>query len=245
MVDGGAGTAGRTAGLLGGILSYAMSEGVIDRNPAHGVKKPATKRKDRRLSADEYRALGDVLKAAEHEPWQAIAIIRMLCLTGCRRGEIVNLQWSEVEGDTLRLGDSKTGASVRQLGKAALEVLVGIERTGRYVFPAVRSDDDRPFGGAVGAIERLFNKTGISDCAAHTLRHSFASVAADLDYSDSTIGAMLGHAGTTITSRYTHRLDTVLIAVANKVAAEIDRQMTGADAKIIEMRKRSNGIAVN
>lgn len=49
-----------------------------------------------------------------------------------------------------------------------------------------------------------------------------------MGYSDSTIGAILGHAGSGITSRYTHRLDSVLIAAADAIAGEIERQMGAA-----------------
>src|SRR5690606_24219441 len=57
-VKGGMGTAGRTTGLLGGILTYAVDEGIIPHNPARGVKLPADGVRDRRASADEYRAIG-------------------------------------------------------------------------------------------------------------------------------------------------------------------------------------------
>ncbi|MFG1285378.1 integrase, partial [Xanthobacter autotrophicus] len=40
IVRGGAGTATRTIGLLGGILTYAVEAGVIETNPAHGVRRP-------------------------------------------------------------------------------------------------------------------------------------------------------------------------------------------------------------
>lgn len=68
----------------------------------------------------------------------------------------------------------------------------------------------------------------------HTMRHSFASVAGDLGFADSTIAAMLGHSVGTVTSRYVHRLDTVLVASADKVAAEIYRQMTGISASVTQ-----------
>jgi integrase len=65
------------------------------------------------------------------------------------------------------------------------------------------------------------SKAGLTGVSAHTLRHSFASTAGDLGYSDSTIGAMLGHAGHGVTSRYIHHLDAVLIAAADRVAMQI------------------------
>lgn len=235
MVAGGAGTAARTTGLLGGILSYAVSEGIIEHNPAHGVKRPADQKRDRRLMADEFKALGMALSGADHLPWQAIAGIKLLALTGCRLSEIVNLSWGEVdiEGQCIRLGDSKTGASVRPLGKAAADLLDGImpEKARGFVFPGVR-EPEKPYGSLDGAIDRVMKLAGLNGVTAHTLRHSFASVAADLNYSDSTIGAILGHAGSGVTSRYTHRLDSVLIEAANKIAAEIEKQMAGKDPAI-------------
>ena len=74
-------------------------------------------------------------------------------------------------------------------------------------------------------------KTGVScrDSRAihpHTLRHAFASTAGDLGYSDATIGAMLGHAGHGVTSRYIHHLDVVLIAAADRVAMQIAGAMS-------------------
>ena len=65
MVTGGRGAATRTTGLLGGILSFAVSEGVIPFNPAHGVKRPADSRRERRLTNSEYRVLGSAILAAE------------------------------------------------------------------------------------------------------------------------------------------------------------------------------------
>ena len=50
IVSGGAGTATRTIGLLGGILTYAMDAGIITANPAHGIRKPKDNVRDRRLT---------------------------------------------------------------------------------------------------------------------------------------------------------------------------------------------------
>jgi integrase len=243
VVEGGAGTAARTAGLLGGILSFAMVEGIITMNPATGVKRPADKRRQRRLSPDENRALGKALAAAEAEgdTEQGIAGIRLLALTGCRLGEIVGLRWSEVDedGQCLRLADTKTGASVRPVGHAVFDVLAGLTRRegSDHVLPAVRGDG--AFGGMPRAWDRVMARAGLTDVTPHTLRHSFASVAGDLGFAESTIAALLGHAGNSVTSRYVHRLDSVLVASANRVASEVRRQMTGEAAAVVNLPRRA------
>ena len=61
------------------------------------------------------------------------------------------------------------------------------------------------------------------------LRHSFASVAADLGFSELTIAALIGHRGGSVTSRYTHHADSVLQKAANDIAARIANLMNGRD----------------
>ena len=58
VVTGGAGTAARAANFLGAILTFAVAEGIIEVNPAHGVKRQADNKRTRRLTPGEYRALG-------------------------------------------------------------------------------------------------------------------------------------------------------------------------------------------
>ena len=117
---------------------------------------------------------------------------------------------------------------MRPLGQPAVDLLAAIrpEQPYGYVLTGVR-DAQIAYGALDSAINRVMKLAKLEGVTAHTLRHSFASVAADLDYSDSTIGAILGHSGSTITSRYTHRMDSVLIAAADKITTEIERQMAG------------------
>ncbi len=101
VVTGGAGTATRTIGLLGGIFTYAMEAGIITTNPAHGVRKPKDNVRDRRLTEAEYRMLGVILReaAATSKFEMTVEIIRQIALTGCRRSEMIGLMWAEADTD--------------------------------------------------------------------------------------------------------------------------------------------------
>jgi integrase len=75
----------------------------------------------------------------------------------------------------------------------------------------------------MGGFRKLWNRITAkgelpADITPHVLRHSFASLAADIGYSEPTIAALVGHAGQSITSRYVHSADAVLLAAADKVA---------------------------
>lgn len=242
-VKGGAGTARRTVGLLGGILTYAVDEGIITSNPAQGVKRPADSVRTRRLVTDEYRALGGALSGdeAHYDTPQAVTGAWLLALTGCRLGEIESLRWSEVdeEGQCFRLADSKSGPSVRPVGREVFQVLGSALRVSGnpYVLPAMRKSGH--YNGLSGAWVRFMKRAALEGVTPHTMRHSYASVAGDLGFADSTIAALLGHAAGTVTSRYVHQLDTVLVAAANKVCGEVYRQMTGASGKVLEMPRRA------
>lgn len=228
IVQGGPGTASRTVGLLGGILSFAVSEGIIAANPARGVKRQADARREIRLSADDYRTLGTALGSAAAAGESSVAILgmRLLTLTGCRRGEIERLRWDEVDvpGRCLRLSDSKEGKSVRPLGSDAITLLKKTRRHGPYVLPG--TSPEKPFVGLPKAWTRIVHAS-LPGLTPHGLRHAFASVAADLGYTEPTIAAMLGHATHGTTGRYIHHLDAALIAAADMVTARIVAMMSG------------------
>jgi integrase len=234
-VRGGKGTASRTVGLLGGIFTYAIKHGMRSDNPVRGVDRFADGVAERRLSESEYQMLGRALQAAQAELiWPAaIAAMRFLTLTGWRSGEVLALRWRDV--DLVRrvaiLRDTKTGRSERALSLAACETLRPLTRTkdDNLVFPPTRGD------GVMSGFRKLFDRIaklgGLpKDITPKTLRHSFASEAAELQYSEITIGELIGHRGDNnrITKKhYVHVADKVLLAAADEVAAGIVALMEG------------------
>ena len=165
------------------------------------------------------------------EHWQAISAIWLLALTGCRRAEIVNLKWSEVDfaNSCLRLGDTKTGLSTRPLPEPARAILADLERQGEFVLPA-RSRADKSYAS-------VFPKAWLriigEDYSPHGLRHAYASAAHELNFGELTIKALLGHARLGVTSGYVARVDDLLFAAADKVGRYIWRSMTGETGKVL------------
>ena len=238
-VRGGKGTASRTVGLLGSIFSYAIRHRMRTDNPVRGVTRFADGRRERRLSDAEYKMLGTALENAQAEQiWPpAIATVRFLVLTGWRSGEALGLRWAEIDfaRRTATLGDTKTGRSIRPLSHAACDVLRSVYPAGNdaLVFAATRGDGR--MSGFPKLWARIAKLGGLpASVTPHTLRHSFASLAGDLGYSEMTIAALVGHKGRSITSRYVHAADAVLLAAADTVARRATELM-GQQAPVADV----------
>jgi integrase len=222
-VRGGKGTATRVLRLLGGIFTYAIAHGLRGDNPVRGVPQFKDGQRERRLSEGEYRALGKALRQADKSAWPpAVAATRFLALTGWRSGEALNLKCAEVDlaARTAVLPGTKTGRSMRPLSNVACDELRKLPRGGDLIFPSSRGGGPMP--KLAKHWTRIVTLAGLSaDISPHVLRHSFASVAADLGYSDLTIASLLGHKTRTVTSRYARTADPVLLAAADAIANRI------------------------
>ena len=246
IVRGGKGTATRTVGLLGGILTFAVDRSLISQNPVRGVKRFPDRKGERFLSATELQRLGGALEIAGASGVNpaAIAAIRLLILTGCRRGEILGLRWEWVdfEHGCLRLPDSKTGAKIVPVGAPALELLAEVPRHqgSPYVFAAtVRRPQRKKDGTTTDRVHRpevhlvglprvwrqVCELAGLNDVRLHDLRHSFASVAAARGDSLLMIGKLLGHKSASTTQRYAHLAADPVKAAADRIAETIAASM--------------------
>jgi integrase len=231
IVTGGKGAARLTMMLLSAIFSFAISRGLRQDNPCVGVARFKPGRFERFLSAVELVRLGQALSAALEAGANptAIAAIRLLAITGMRRGEALRLRWNEVDHERgcLRLPDSKTGYRIIPLGGAALALLACVERRGDYVFPS-EVNHTQPIADISGIWQRVRKSADLGDMRLHDLRHSFASNIANSGGSLPLIGALLGHRNVSTTQRYAHLADDPVRAVADRAAGSIAAALSGA-----------------
>ena len=260
-VSGGRATAKRVFETLSSILTFAERRDLINGNPAIGIPKPKLKAKEVFLTIEEYKELGKAFEVAQKLKFNQVSIdaLKLLALTGCRKGEILSLKWEYVdfENQCFRFPDTKTGKQNRAFGVAALNLLKDLyaNKSSEWVFPA--SSGDGCLVGAPKVLRKICELTPLKEVdgkyvpdadaekfikkhiSIHTLRHSFASIGADMGYVELTIAGLLGHKLGTITSRYSHNVDSSLINAADKISLKIDGALKGFDStdNVIQFRK--------
>jgi integrase len=229
---GGAGAASRTVGMLGTILERGVRDGLLSANPVRGVKRPKDKARKPPFAFDTLKAMGAALKAEREAEGGNVAganAIRLLALTGFRRMECLTLTWESIDAQArcVRFADTKSGAQIRPVGRAALELLDSIrpEKAKGFVFAS-----DSKSGHLVGLPRvwtRVAKRAKIAGVSLHGLRHWFASAAAEMNYSELTIAGLLGHRVKGVTARYATTPDSALLAAADRVSARIAAALDG------------------
>ncbi len=224
------GGANHALGILRRILNRAVALGLVGKNPARGLRRNPRPKLARFLSREEIRRLRRALDAlvAERPSRRAQAdIIRLLLLTGCRRGEIVGLRWQEVDGDTLRLADAKTGPRAVFLAAEARAILDDRPRTGSaFAFPSPL-DPSKPRYRELPLWYEARRRAGVEDCRLHDLRHTFASQAALAGVPLPVVARLLGHKHPRMTLRYAHVGDRETEAAAERIGAAIAAALDG------------------
>jgi integrase len=191
-------------------------------------------------------------EAAGDVAWQVGPAIRLLALTGCRRSEILELKWNEVdlEGGALRFADSKTGRSVRPLPDAAARILRHVRETyskhSDYVLPG-KPGSARHFTALTLPWTRILPTElkklppDNEDLSPHGLRHAFASLAHDMGCGELVIANMLGHSkGKSTTRGYIHNVDGIARRESNRVANAIAAHLEG-ETNVIQFDKEGAG----
>ena len=241
------GAANRAFEILRAMMFRAEEWGLRERgtNPCLGIVKNPRKRVAQFLDTHELARLGRALDAHEACWPEAVAAIRLLALTGCRRSEVLNLRWRNIGGESLNLEDSKTGPRAVPLGEAArahIKALPGARDPGAFLFPCFAHGKGyyplRDCWRAVCADARLGN------LRLHDLRHTAASQAVMSGENLPLVGKILGHRRHRTTAGYAHLADAHLVEAADMVGKIVARAMEGpmqAASKILNSGDRENG----
>jgi integrase len=210
--------ANRCVAVLSKMFSLAILWQMRTDNPAKGVERNPERGRKRYLIGDELARLTAAL--AKHPDKQAATIIRVLLLTGARRGEVLGMKWVDLDLD--RGIWSKPASSTKQgtdhvvpVSKPVCQLLKGIKTRGEFVFPSVGKT------GHIIEIKKswasLCKAAGIAGLRVHDLRHSFASQLVSSGASLPLIGALLGHSNPATTARYSHLFDDPQRAAVEKI----------------------------
>ncbi len=224
--------ANQAVGVFSKMFKLAVAWGMTPArpNPCRSVKRYGERSRERFLTGEEYARLGRVLFEAESEGplmASAVAAIRLLLLTGCRKNEILMLRWDDIDrtAGELRLRDTKSGPRRVPLTPVAERVLARIPRVEGNPWVIAGG---KP-GGRLERIDalwyRLRARAGLEDVRLHDCRHSFASQALALGEALPTIARLLGHKTVMTTYKYAHLARDTERASAAKVGDSIGNDL--------------------
>ena len=219
-------------------LERAVRDDLLRTNPAIGCKLPPKKAKEMQVLDRE--ELQKFLIQAQADGYYELFLLD-LC-TGLRRGELIALQWEDLNFETgvltvnkqaytvngeLQIIPPKTKASVRKLvlPPAVLAVLREYRKKvdSRWMFPSpVKADRPITPGVARRRLQTILERAECKRVRFHDLRHTFATLALENGMDVKTLSAMLGHVSAVTTlDIYTHITDDMRLMAA----ANIDRSI--------------------
>jgi integrase len=224
-----AGTANRHLALLSATFRKAVEFGVIDKNPATGIKQfKEVIQATACLDANQLARLFAALDTDENAT--AASSLKFLALTGVRREEALQAEWQHVNLDTglWWLPKTKSGRGrYITLNAAAAELLAAqpSRDKSKWVFPG--KNPEKPINNVRKTMERALAAAGLPHVRVHDLRHGYASLAVNAGATLYEVQHLLGHASPQVSMRYAHLADTGLRrasqAVADVVSAAISQ----------------------
>jgi integrase len=187
-------------------FDWCIDEDLLSASPCDRVKNPAAEVSRERVLSDRELAL--VLAAADACGFPAAPLIRLLVLTGLRRGEIGNLRWSEINIEsatmTIPAARAKIGRSYEvPLSKVALEILIGVPiRFGPALFTSLPVFPSSSFAAIKSKIDAAMPEP-LPGWTLHDLRRTCATglarlgtpphiVEKDLHHASGTFGGIAG-----------------------------------------------------
>ncbi len=258
--------ANRVVALLSKMFTLSIRWQYRTSNPVQGIERNQENRRKTYLKGDQMcrltQALSDypyiqkvrVSRAESLETgqkWKTIRrdkplkqreqscnVIRLLILTGARKGETLAARWDQIDFDAGTW--TKPGATTKQktdhtvpLSAPALALLSKMPRNGDYVFPGRDGGPQTDVKNTWASIQKMAD---IKNIRIHDLRHSYASQLASAGLSLPIIGALLGHTQAQTTQRYSHLFDEPLRKATETVGAAYEHAETGNTAEVINIR---------
>ena len=252
IVRGGEGTARQAIKLLRSAFSWAVEQQMISSNPAAGVKVGIDKVRNIVMRGPEdYEALFKTLDKTENEKRIRSTVadaIRVIALTGARRGEIAGLRWHHVrlKDGLLIIDNHKTARSTgeaRMIGlPAAAQAIIAARASDNakpddFVFPPAHGDNPVNLAKPWRMVrEEAELPEGIG---LHGLRHSLATQMAMDGAQAAEIMTVLGHKQMSTAQKYVHYAQDARAALAERSAAMISGAMKGTSGEVVKLKERA------
>ena len=228
--------ANRTVAVLSKMMALAVKWEMRGDNPVKGIERAPEERRERFLSPAEIARLSEALLA--HPERTSANAVRLLLLTGARRGETLAATWPQFDlaggvwtkpsattkqkkehrvplsAPALQLLSDMKAAADRENERRAADSLAPIAA----IFPGT---DGKPLTDIKHFWASVCRKAEISGVRVHDLRHTHASILASLGLSLPIIGRLLGHTQAATTQRYAHLMDDPLRAAVERAGSVI------------------------
>jgi integrase len=197
--------ANRTLALLSTLFEFGKRAGLVPEeksNPAKGVKRFREQKRDRFIQENEMTAFLEAVDREENPYFRAF--FKLSILSGCRKSELLTLQWTDVDLDhgEIRLADTKNG-EIRYvpLNSAAVQILRDLppECENPYVFPSPA----KPGAHLVeikGIWRRVLKRSGLENLRPHDLRRTTGSWLVSSGTPLPVVQKILGHKTIAVTS---------------------------------------------
>lgn len=226
------------------VLEKAVAEKLIVRNPAKGCKLPPNRPNEMKVLSRE--DMQKVLIQAKEENYYELFLLEFA--TGLRLGELMALQWDDVDlvtgelrinkqvnlvGSKLVISEPKTKAAVRTLilPPSVRKVLAEYKTkvNSRWLFPSPKKDDLPIIPSAVSRrLHTLLEHAGCEQVRFHDLRHTFATNALAHGMDIKTLSTILGHVSSATTlNTYSHVTDEM----RQRAAVKIDQGIAKAEVQ--------------